>query len=287
MTQLDDDVLQRVGSGPVALRVTERRIGVDEVDERGDRRGARGVVNDGGREPIEGDGRGSGGHDRFDVGGIVAAGATDERVLADVHRRQELLGGGTAHRPRHRGHDHVGEPEPVEQRDVGSPVRVVGRLEAVVAEIEAVRVLHHELAVRATVRRGAGLVAVLGLDLVDRQRQVLVGAADVLDEEREHLLVGRRQQEVGALAILQAEEVVAVLGPAAARFVRFAGQQRREMDLLESGGVHLLTDDPLDVAIDEPAERQPRETTGGRSTDVAGSHEQAMARYLGIGRIVS
>ena len=51
-------------------------------------------------------------------------------------------------------------------------------------------------------RRGAGLVAVLGLDLVDRERQVLVGAVEVLHQEREHLLVGGAEQVVGVLRSL-------------------------------------------------------------------------------------
>ena len=77
-----------------------------------------------------------------------------------------------------------------------------------------VRVLHHELAAAQQTGPRAGLVAVLGLDLVDAQRQILVRRVQVLHEQREHLLVGRRQQEVVAAAVLQAEQVVAVLGPA-------------------------------------------------------------------------
>ena len=79
------------------------------------------------------------------------------------------------------------------------------------------------------------------------QRQVLVAAVQVLDQQREHLLVRRREQHVGAPAVLEAEDVVAVLGPPPAQLVGLAGQQRREVHLLEAGGVHLLADDALDV----------------------------------------
>jgi hypothetical protein len=43
------------------------------------------------------------------------------------------------------------------------------------------------------------------------------------------------QQVIGASPVLQAEHVLAVLAPAAGSLVRIAWQQRREVDLLETG----------------------------------------------------
>ncbi len=234
VAELHHDVLQRVGRGPVAVGMAQLGVGVDPVDERGDRRRVRRVVHDRRRQPVERDRRGSGRDDGLDVGGVVARRAADEGVLADVHRGEELLGRRPAHGARHRRHDHVRQTEPVEQRDVGRAMGVVRRLQAGVVEVEAVRVLHHELAATQQTGAGTGLVAVLGLDLVDRQRQVLVRPADVLHEQREHLLVGRGEQEVGALAVLEAEQVVAVLGPAPGRLVGLAGEQGREVHFLEA-----------------------------------------------------
>ncbi len=125
---------------------------------------------------------------------------------------------------------------------------LVRTVEPLVVDVEAVGVLHHELAAAQQAGPRARLVAELRLDLVEVQRQVLVRAVQVLHEQGEHLLVRRREEEVVATSILQPEEVVAVLGPAVRRVVRFAGQERREVDLLEAGAIHLLADDPLDVA---------------------------------------
>ena len=101
------------------------------------------------------------------------------------------------------------------------------------------------------------LVAVLVLDLVDRQRQVLVRRVQVLHHEGEHLLVGGAEQVVGALAVLEPEDAVAVLGPAAGGLVGLAGQQRGEQQLLGADRVHLVADDVLDPAQHPQAQRQP------------------------------
>jgi hypothetical protein len=91
-------------------------------------------------------------------------------------------------------------------------------------------------------RARPGLVAVLRLDLVEADRQVLVGREEVLHREREQLFVGRAEQVVGALAVLEPEDVVAVLGPPASRLVGLLGQQRGEEQLL-ADLVHLFADD--------------------------------------------
>ena len=150
-------------------------------------------------------GIGAGGRDpdRLDVG-RVAAGRADEGVLAVLGDGQELLAGRAAHRAGHRLHDHVLEAEPVEDLDVGVAVRVVGLLQPGVVDVEGVGVLHHELAAAQEAGPGPRLVAVLGLDLVEAERQVLVGGVQVLDQQGEHLLVGRPEQVVGALAVLAA-----------------------------------------------------------------------------------
>ena len=99
--------------------------------------------------------------------------------------------------------------------------------------------------------------------------------------------MGRRQQQVGALAVLEPEDVVAVLGPAPRQLVRLAGQQGREVDLLEARPVHLLADDPLDVLVHDPAQRQPGEAARRGAADVSGAHQQPMAGHLGVGGVLA
>ncbi len=164
---------------------------------------------------------------------------------------------------------------------------VVRPLEGLVVDVEAVRVLHDELAPAQQAGAGPGLIAELGLDLVDREREVLVRREQVLHQQGEHLLVGRRQQEVVAVSVLQTKQVVAVFDPAIGCLVGLFRQQGREVDLLEARRVHLLAHDALDIAEDEPSQRQPGETSGRGPTDVAGPHEQSVRGQFGVRRVVA
>lgn len=159
--------------------------------------------------------------------------------------------------------------------------------EALVLQVEGVRVLHQELAAAQDAGAGAGLVAVLGLDLVEDHGQVLVGRALVLDQEGEDLLVGGAEEVVAALAVVEAEQLGAVLLPAAGRLVGLLRQQRGERDLLAAHGVHLLADDPLDIGQDLLAERQPGPHAGGGAAHIAGAYQQLVAEYLGVRRVVA
>ena len=284
-----DHVLQRVAGDPVAVRAPQARLMVQQRHQRRDARRVRGVLHVSVRDTI---GRcGPGGTNLHCLGiRCVAAHrvrAAHEGVLADLERREELLGGGTAHRAGDRRDDHVGQAETVEGPLVRLTVRVVTALEAFLIDVERVRVLHRELTAAQQAGTRPRLVPILRLDLVDRQRQVLVRRVQVLHEQREHLLMRGREQEVVTPTVLQPEEVVAVVRPAARGLVRLARQQCREVHLLETGAVHLLADDVLDVAVDGPPERQPGEPTGRGTPDVAAADEQAMARHLGVRRVLS
>ena len=160
--------------------------------------------------------------DRLDVGGVVAARAADVGVLADLGVGEELLGLRAAHGAGRRLDDDVVEAEPVEDLDVGLAVGLVRRVEPLVGGVEGVAVLHHELAAAEQAGAGTRLVAVLGLDLVQPHRQVLVRRVQVLHDEGEHLLVRGAEEVVGTLAVLEPEDTVAVLRPAAGGLVGLA-----------------------------------------------------------------
>ena len=257
------------------------------VDQRLDRGGVRRLLRVRGGEVVVRHRVRHGHPDGLDIGGVVAVGTADVGVLAVDRGGEELLTRRSAHRTRHRRDDHVVEAEPVEDPDVGVPMRLVGSHEGLVADVERVGVLHHELTATKDAGAWPRLIAVLGLDLVDRQRQVLVRRVQVLHEEGEHLLVRRPQEVVGLFAVLEPEDVVAVLGPTAGRLVGLAGQQRREVDLLRTHRVHLLAHDALDVAQHPVAERKPGVDAGSRPTYVPGPHQQSVARYLSVGRILA
>src|SRR5690606_33326081 len=198
---------------------------------------------------------------------------------------QELLGPGTTHGTGVGLHDDVVEPEAREDALVGVPLRLVGDVESRIGVVEGVRVLHRELASPQQPRARAGLVAILVLDLEDRERKVLVARVEILHEQGEDLFVRGREEIVGALAILQPEDVLAVLLPASGRLVGLARQQRGEQHLLRTCGRHLLADDALDLGAHAQPQRQPGEHSRRLPTDVPGAHEQLVAGGLGVGRV--
>ena len=82
--------------------------------------------------------------------------------------------------------------------------------------VEGVAVLHDELAAAHQAEPRADLVAKLRLNLKQVDRQLLV-ALDVLPHDvGDDLLVRRTETEIGALAILEAQQLPAVELPAAA-----------------------------------------------------------------------
>ena len=267
--------------------VVARELLVEVVDERLDRRGVRGVLGVGGRRVVVRNGRGRAHLHGLDVGGVVALRAAHVGVLADRAAGQELLRLRAAHRTAGRLDDHVVEAEPVEGLDVGLAVGGVRRVQPLVGDVEGVAVLHHELAAADQARAGTRFVAVLRLDLVEPHGQVLVRRVQVLHHEGEHLLVRRPEQVVVALAVLEPEDAVAVVGPAAGRLVGLARQQRRELQLLRADRVHLVADDLLDLLVDPQAQRQPGVDAGRRATDVARAHQQPVARDLGVHGVLS
>ena len=253
MAQRHDHVLQRVGRGPRPIRPGQRGVGVQEIDERRDRRRVRACRA---RRPSGSPSNG------IDGGGGVTTASTLAAYPHDAQRTKLSS-------PTSSGARNSSEAEPPIAPDIaetitnGSPSRSnslmyasrwrwYDSLETLVGEVEAVGVLHHELAAAHQAGTRPGLVAVLRLDLVDHERQVAVRAVEVLHHQGEHLLVGRREQHVGAASVLQPEQVRPVLLPPVGDLVGLAGEQRREVDLLEAGGVHLLANDPLDVAVDDP-----------------------------------
>ena len=223
----------------------------------------------------------------LDVGGVTGFQATDEGVLADRAFGQKLLGCRATHGAGYGGHDDVVDVEAAEDALVGLTMCVVGVLEAGVVDVVGVGVLHDELAPAQDAGARTRLVAVFGLDLVERQRKVLVGAVLPLDRQGEDFFVGRRQQVVVVAAILEPKNAVAVLSPPVRRLVGRPRQQRREKDLLAADGVHLFAHDAFDLAQHPQAEWQPAVEARRDRSDVAGADQQLVAGDFGFGGVVA
>ena len=267
-----DDVLQDVRGGPVTA-VLARVFGVRERHHLVDRaRVRRGALRRGGRR---------GRIDLLHFGRVqrlhipcLARGRERERVFTDRHWREELLGRRAAHRAAHGEHWHILQVEALEDALIRAALVHVRLAHALFVHGERIGILHDELAAADEPRARTELVAVLRLDLVQRDGQVLVRRVHVFHEQCEHLLVRGGEQIVGLVAVLQTEDVVAVLLPTVGRLIRLARQQRGEMHLLRADAVDLLADDLLDLVEHGQAERQPCPDAGRGLADIAGALEQ-------------
>ena len=155
-------------------------------------------------------------------------------------------------------------------------------LQALLVAVERVGVLHDELAGAQHAGARARLVALLDLEVVEAERQVAVGAHDLRDVRRDALLVRHREHHVGALAVLELEQLVDLV--AAGAVPRVGRLQDRHEHLLAADGVDLLADDLHDLLVHAPARGQPRPQARAELADESGAHHELVRDRLGIGR---
>ena len=169
---------------------------------------------------------------------------------------------------------------------VGGDLQTVALLQGLFAHVEAVGVLHDELARAQHAALGARLVAFLGLDVVPHLRQLLVAVDLARGEPGDDLFVGHGEDHVGALAVLEAEHLAADGVEAAALLPDLCRLQDRHEHLLAADRVHLLADDLLDLLHHAPAGRQVHVDAGGELAHEAGADHQLVADGLRAGRIL-
>ena len=223
----------------------------------------------------------------FGVGGVAAGRAGDDCVLAGVGGEQEFVGVLAADGAAvGLGHDD-GDAATAEDVAVGLGHGLVGCVKARVAGVEGVGVLHGELPDTDEPGAGSWLVAKLGLHLVEDNGQIAVALHVSLDDVGDDLLVGGRQRQGTATAVLQGEHVVAESGGAAGLLPQLHGLEGGHAQFLAAGGVHLLADDLLDLAEGAPGQGEVGVNAGGDLLDEAGAQHQAMAGGFGLGRVVA
>ena len=226
------------------------------------------------------------GDGRLDVGGVAALAAEDDLVLAGVGEGHVLVADLAAHHARVALDHHEVEAAARVDAVVGADVQAVALLQRLFAHVEAVRVLHDELARAQDAALGPRLVALLGLEVVPELRELLVAVDLPRRQPGDDLFVRHGERHVGALAVLEAEHLVADGVPAAALLPELRRLQHRHEHLLAADGVHLLADDLLDLLHDAPAGRQVHVDAGGELAHEAGADHELVAHGLRAGRIL-
>ena len=160
---------------------------------------------------------------------------------------------------------------------------VVGLLQRVLAQVEGIGILHDEFASAHQAEARADLIAEFGLDLIEVDRQLLVAVQLVAREVGDHFFVGRAYAEFALVAVLQAQQLRAVLLPAPRLLPQLGRLHRRHQHFQGAGSVHFLADDGLDLAQYPQAHWQPGVETRGQAADHAGAKQQLMADYHRVG----
>ena len=144
--------------------------------------------------------------------------------------------------------------------------------------MEAVGVLHQELAQPHETTTRARLVAELALDLIDELRKLAIGLGDGAREVGDGLLVRHRQNHRMLGAILEPREVAAD-GVVAARLLpQLRRLHDRQQDLLPADAVHLLADDGLDGMDGADGERSEAIDAAGDAARQPGAQDELVAR---------
>ncbi len=158
-------------------------------------------------------------------------------------------------------------------------------LGAFARQIEGIGILHQEFARAHGAEARTDLVAELQLDMIEIERQVLVGLDVGAEDIRDHFLVGRTVEHRPVLTVLDAQHLLAVGVVAAAFLPELGGLQRRHRKLDGAGAVLLLADDVVDLVEHPLAERQPGIDALRLLADHAGAQHQPVGddfRLLGV-----
>ena len=169
---------------------------------------------------------------------------------------------------------------------VGHEHDVVGALGALEVEIEAVAVLHQELAPAHDAEAGPDLVPELPLDVVEVARQVAVAPDVVAHDLGDLLLVRGAVEHVALVTVRDAQHLrpIGIVTPALAPQV--GALERGHQHGMSAGCLHLLVHDVLDVLQHPEPQRQPGIDAGRGLADHAGAQHQAMGDDRGLGRRV-
>ncbi|MNZ29257.1 hypothetical protein D3C78_465020 [compost metagenome] len=167
---------------------------------------------------------------------------------------------------------------------VGQVHAIVGFLQGSRIGMEGVGVLHDELATTHQAEARTDLVTELGLDLVHVQRQLFIAVELVTGQVGDDLFVGRAHAELATVTVLEAQQLGAVLFPAAGLLPQLGRLDGRHQHFKGASGVHFLADHGFDLAHYPQAHRQPGIQAGCELADHAGTQHQLVADDDRVGR---
>ena len=199
-----------------------------------------------------------------------------------------------ADRSAFRDHRDRAQPHAGEAAQIGDEHAVIGVLGAGEIEVEGIGVLHQKFAPAHQPEARPHLVAELPLDVIEVERQVLVGPHIAAEDRGDHFLIGRPVQHVAVVPVFDPQHLLAVGLVAAALAPQLGGLDGRHQKLDGAGTVLFLADDAADLLQHPQAERQEGVNPGRFLADHAGAQHQPVrgdlrlfGRFAQIGQKVA
>ena len=220
------------------------------------------------------------GGSKFYVGRVIAAVGKGDGVFPGFREDVKFMGVAAADTAGVGQHGAKGESHAREDVGIGGMHAGVGVGEALFVEMKGVGVFHDEFARPHDPESGADLVAKLGLDLIEVDRQIAIAADLGAHQIGNDFLVRGAQAKRSAVAILDAQQLGSVLLPASRFPPQVTGLDHRHQYFLGAGGIHLFADDGFHLAQHPQPQRQPAVQAGGELADHAGAQHQLMADDL-------
>ena len=222
---------------------------------------------------------------RFHVGAVATLGTDHDGVLANGGQHHELVGHAATH---HTGvccySDYFGHTGAGVNTLISAQATCIILLQILLRGMEGICILHGELAHADQTGTGTGLVAELGLDLIDHKGIFIIAVGKLTHQLYAGLFVGHAQYHGCIITIGKTHQSAVHCLETATLFPQGAGQNHREHYFLAVHHVHLLADDLLDLLGDALSRGVQRENTVGYGLNIATAHHQRMAVYHTIGR---
>ena len=176
------------------------------------------------------------------------------------------------------------DAQALEGAHVGQHHAVVARHRRAVVDVEAVGVLHQELAAAHDAEPRTHLVAELPLDVVEHLRQLAIRFHRLAEQVGDHLLVGGPVEQVALVPVADAQHLRAVGVVAAAAAPQLGRLHGGHQQLLGADRVLLLAHHLCDAPQHAQARRQPGIDAGRGLAHQPGTEHQPVRGDLRLGR---
>ena len=210
-----------------------------------------------------------------------------QRIFTHRRQRHKLVGHGAAHHTHVGVHRHHVQPAAAKDVEVRLVHAGVVAVQVLLADVGAISILHRELTQPDRAGPRARLVTELCLNLIEHHRQLAVGMHVVTNETRNDLLVGHGEHQVVLGTVLEPQQIIANVVPAARLLPDFRRLHHRHNEFLAADGIHFLPQHLLDLGRHPCAEREQAVNARCKLAYVAPAHQQLVVGHVGFGGVVA